>query len=298
MFYLGVALKLQSKLRSMGGHQRIWTPDGSSETKNYIDTLFIYDAGDFIGYLTQKNQSKRWSGYTLLSRERKDSRIIETLESSHEFTVPLHFFSIESYPALIESSTLWIPGWKIQMVPLPKQQSHESEVRRDLLQPPLPQQQPPLHQQNPRQQQPLSRPVPSQHQSSSQHPRRSPSGKQELSQRPSQNKSNNVTTQKALPSSNQVSHEKPKRSAPKKSEAHPSPSSEVEHIEQRSQWYPLSQVNPSSPLPLMPPGSNQQSTSSSQNPISSKSHSPSQQAQRRRGGTSRRPIVSQQSSLE
>ena len=45
----------------------------------------------------------------------KENTIEEILEPAHDFTVPMHFYSVEKYPATIESSTLWIPGWKTRV---------------------------------------------------------------------------------------------------------------------------------------------------------------------------------------
>jgi hypothetical protein len=280
----------------MGFHQRIWIPDPSSDFKSYTDEVYIYDAGDFVGYLTVKNGNKRWAGYSVVSREKTHNTIEEILEPAHAFAVPMKFFSIQQYPAKIENFILWIPGWKIQLKQPREsamQQQQDFQQQQEQKTPlPLKQHRHPKPSQ-PSPQQPQSYPLPS-----FQSPPKSPSETQELSQRSSQNKSNNASRPKALPSSNPASREKPKQSTQAKSEARPLQSFPADHTSPLSQWYPISPVSPSLPPLSKPEGSNQQSTSSSPIHSSLKHYSPSQRARRPRGGKFQRPISAQPSSHE
>ena len=288
----------------MGSVQRTWIKDNSSESKMYADSVYMYDAGNFIGLLTVKGETntKQWSGFTLVSRVKTLETIEEILEPAHEFTVPMHFYSVEKYPATIESSTLWIPGWKIQLVKAPNHQQNHQQKQEALGVEALgsQQSQPSLQKQHRHQgqHQPFLQPAQS-HQSPSFQPLpKSPSEKQGLSRHPLQNKSNNASRPKASLSSNPTFHAKPRQSIQGTSGGLPLPSSQGGHISPLSQQHPLSQPSPCPPLPSRPEGSNPQSTSSSPNHSNSKRHLPSQQARRQREGKSQHPIFSQTSSHE
>lgn len=268
----------------MGFAQRIWSKDISSESKMYPDSVYMYDAGNFVGMLTLKGDTKRWSGYTVVSRVKTSETIEEFLEPAHEFTVPMRFFSVEHYPAKIEGSILWIPGWKIHW----RSRATEEQLDSQLPQPSLPSSLPPSKQQL-NQGQPLPSPQSSQsyRTPSSQPLPKSPSGKQEQSRHSSQNKSSSESKQKASLSSNQAFHGRLKQSTPGKSGEHPSQSSPILPS-------PISQYLP----PSTPEGSNPQPTSSSRTPSSLKRHLPSQPARRQHGGKSQHPTFSQPSSHE
>lgn len=279
----------------MGFVQRIWNQDISSESKMYADSVYMYDAGNFVGLLTLKGESKQWSGFTVVSRVKTLDTIEETLEPAHEFAVPMHFYSVEKYPAIVESSTLWIPGWKLQMTQLP----HVSEALGSQTSPRPSSPRPPLKQHTHQgQNQPSLPPAQSRQSPSFPSLPKSPSEKQVQLQHPLQNKSNTASRQKALPSSNPTFHAKPKQSIQGKSGGLPLPSSQVGHISPLSQPHPISQPSPCLQPPSTPGESNPRPTSSSPNQSNLKRHLSSQQARRRHEGKSQHPSFSQQSSHE
>lgn len=277
----------------MGSIQRTWIKDNSSESKMYADSVYMYDAGNFIGLLTVKGGAKQWSGFTLVSRVKTLETIEEMLEPAHDFTVPMHFYSVEKYPATIESSTLWIPGWKIQLIQkqVQKHQHHGVEALGSQLSLQKSHKHQGQHQSSLQlaqsQQSPSFPPLP-----------KSPSEKQGPLQHPLQNKSNSASRPKASLSSNQAFHAKPRQSTQGKSGALPLPSSQGGHISPLLQQHPLSQPSPSLLLPSRPEESNPQSTSSSPNQLNLKRRLSSQQAQRQREGKFQHPTFSQTSSHE
>ena len=280
----------------MGFVQRIWNQDTSSESKMYADSVYMYDAGNFVGLLTLKGDTKQWSGFTVVSRVQTLDTIEETLEPAHDFTVPMHFYSVEKYPATIDSSTLWIPGWKIQMSQ--KQLHHVSEASdSQLSQASSPR--PPLKQHTHRgQHQPSLQPGQTHQLPSFPSLPKSPSEKQGQSQHFSQNKSNTASRPKASPSSNPTFHGKPKQLTRGTSGGFPLPSSQGGHISPLLQTHPTSQPSPCLQPPSAPGGSNPRPTSSSPNHSNLKRHLSSQQAQRRHEGKSQHPTFSQPSSHE
>lgn len=271
----------------MAAIQRIWTQDTSFDEKKYLDKLTVYDGGDFVGYLVETSQGKQWSGYSVKERRRESpQRYVEILQPAHDFFVPMGFFSIETYPALVKGSLLWIPGWKVQMESVPPTSGLPS------FPPPLPQPQPQPQTLNPKRRQPYPPPCPPPLPPSLPAPPKSPSETPVLLQRPSQSKSKNASKQRVLSSSSSTFHETLKLSSPEKQEGSLLPPSPVDHIVQQSQWYPLFQLS-LSPLPhAIPEVPIPPLTSSSPRPSNSEQSLPSRQVQRRSANKPRHPTFS------
>ena len=88
--------------------RRTWTPTNTNSVE-FNEKLFIYDAGDFVGFLIERAYgSTEWQGAFL--QDRND--LEETLCIANEFYTPKSYFQIEEFPLFRrQSGELLIPGW-------------------------------------------------------------------------------------------------------------------------------------------------------------------------------------------
>jgi hypothetical protein len=79
---------------------RIWKTLETNRTTDQKGVLYIYDAGDVQGIL---HPTLGWKLYRILSRERLPDGTIQEICNECD-CIPLHFFSITSYPLLASQS--------------------------------------------------------------------------------------------------------------------------------------------------------------------------------------------------
>ena len=91
--------------------RRTWRPT-NTDSVEFPEKLFIYDGGDFIGFLIESaSGSTEWQGAFL--QDRND--LEETLCIANEFYTPKNYFQVEEYPLLRQGQgQLLIPGWQLQ----------------------------------------------------------------------------------------------------------------------------------------------------------------------------------------
>jgi len=105
--------------------EQIWQPTNSAE-KTYTSHVDIYNFGSHIGFLIENN----WYCYHLLERHiQEDGSIYERVEKMADDWVPQTVITIETYPVLLGSSELFIPGWKIQWI---QRDLHEAQTNQEL----------------------------------------------------------------------------------------------------------------------------------------------------------------------
>ena len=90
--------------------RRTWTPTNTNSVE-FQEKLFIYDGGDFIGFLIERTDgSTEWQGAFLQDRDDLE----ETLCIANEFYTPKSYFQIEEFPLFRrQSGELLIPGWQL-----------------------------------------------------------------------------------------------------------------------------------------------------------------------------------------
>ena len=103
--------------------KRTWIPQSLTKIE-YPDKLFIYDGGDFTGFLVEcANGFTQWNGGTLLSRNINTNNTIEIFSPTHSSYTPKTFFCITEYPLQYlkktdktdkTNTTYKIPGWIIE----------------------------------------------------------------------------------------------------------------------------------------------------------------------------------------
>ena len=77
-----------------------WIPKESSDSKEFRDTVTIYDAGNIQGFLFKETTGKTtWIVFQVDYRIlQEDGTILEGRTVLSETDAPLHYFSIETYP--------------------------------------------------------------------------------------------------------------------------------------------------------------------------------------------------------
>ena len=96
----------------------IWTHDTATATAKAKASVFIYDAGQYMGFLFPDDS---WNCWRVLSRSLDGTTVTECVEPMPEDWVPLDIGSIEEYPLLEYKRTsstelmLRIPSWHIDV---------------------------------------------------------------------------------------------------------------------------------------------------------------------------------------
>jgi hypothetical protein len=90
---------------------RSWTP--TNESIKFDKELFIYDGGDYIGFLLEDE----WKCWRVLGRQRVGEDMVETMEEMPEDWVPPNIVSSEVYKCTgsFASGLLQITGWNIRI---------------------------------------------------------------------------------------------------------------------------------------------------------------------------------------
>jgi len=91
-----------------------WTP--TNESMKFDKELFIYDGGNYIGFLLEHE----WKCWRVMGRERVGEDVVETMEEMPEDWVPPNVVSSEVYKCTgsIASGLLQITGWNIRIQPV------------------------------------------------------------------------------------------------------------------------------------------------------------------------------------